>query len=207
MTDPRAVLGGKSKMLGPNVRKGRQPKLTKEQHRYLKLLSQEKWPMVTRNGRAADLGNESVPAAVAKALYKRGYVKIATPGWGGWGDSAIVITDEGRKAISEESVNMSKLAEEIEGLLGKASELNEASEVKMTDLPQAKLRVLNAILMVMGGSVNQVFDGGMGTIVDLKNGKGAGGRISASDLKKIASIKGLRWIELDPRSSIVSVGF
>lgn len=87
----------------------------------------------------------------------------------------------------------------------KLTQLNEASEVQLGEIPVAKAKQVMAFAKILGGKHSQIFDGIHGMIVDIEVKGGHGNyRFEASDLKKLLSI-GVRWVEAD--GDIISIGF
>ncbi len=87
----------------------------------------------------------------------------------------------------------------------KLTQLNEASEVQLGEIPVTKAKQVMAFEKIIGGKHSQIFDGIHGFIVDIEVKGGHGNyRFEASDLKKLLSI-GVRWIEAD--GDLISIGF
>jgi hypothetical protein len=87
----------------------------------------------------------------------------------------------------------------------KLTQLNEASEVQLGEIPVTKAKQVMAFEKIIGGKHSQIFDGIHGMIVDIEAKGGHGNyRFEANDLKKLLSI-GVRWIEAD--GDIVTIGF
>ena len=83
-------------------------------------------------------------------------------------------------------------------------DLNEASEVEFKDFDSSKQKFITS-LVGKGREKNQTYFSGIhGTIVNLQGQMGAGSfRVNAKDLKKIASNKDVRWVEI----SSVAMGY
>jgi hypothetical protein len=87
----------------------------------------------------------------------------------------------------------------------KLTQLNEASEVQLTDLQPTQLKQVKAFEQVLGGRVDSIFDGIHGYVVDIKiNGAHGVYRFDGDDLKKLLALK-IRWVEAD--GDYISVGF
>ena len=87
----------------------------------------------------------------------------------------------------------------------KLSQLNEASEVQLGEIPVTKAKQVMAFEKIIGGKHSQIFDGIHGMIVDIEVKGGHGNyRFEASDLKKLLST-GVRWIEAD--GDVISIAF
>jgi len=87
----------------------------------------------------------------------------------------------------------------------KLTQLNEASEVQLTDLQPTQQKQIKAFEQLLGGKVNSIFDGIHGFIVEIKVSGGHGPyRFEADDLKKLIALK-IRWAEAD--GDYISVGF
>ena len=87
----------------------------------------------------------------------------------------------------------------------KLTQLNEASEVQLGEIPVTKAKQVMAFEKIIGGKHSQIFDGIHGMIVDIEVKGGHGNyRFEESDLKKLLSI-GVRWIEAD--GDLISIGF
>jgi hypothetical protein len=87
----------------------------------------------------------------------------------------------------------------------KLTQLNEASEVQLGEIPVTKAKQVMAFEKIIGGKHSQIFDGIHGMIVDIEvKGGHDNYRFEASDLKKLLSI-GVRWIEAD--GDLISIGF
>jgi hypothetical protein len=86
------------------------------------------------------------------------------------------------------------------------SQLNEASEVQLGEIPVAKAKQVMAFEKIIGGKHSQIFDGIHGMIVDIeaKGNFGSGYRFGADELKKLLALK-MRWIEAD--GDTISIGF
>lgn len=99
----------------------------------------------------------------------------------------------------------------LKGLM-KEEKLNEASEVKLLDIPIASSKKVLAFAKILGGKHSQIFDGIHGYIVDIKvkPSKSDGGtpfytyRFDDATMRKLLAT-GLRWVEAD--KDIVSIGF
>ena len=87
----------------------------------------------------------------------------------------------------------------------KLSQLNEASEVELGEIPITKAKQVMAFEKIIGGKHSQIFDGIHGFIVDIEVKGGHGNyRFEANDLKKLLSLR-VRWIEAD--GDIVTIAF
>jgi hypothetical protein len=87
----------------------------------------------------------------------------------------------------------------------KLTQLNEASEVQLGEIPVTKAKQVMAFEKIIGGKHSQIFDGIHGMIVDIEVSGGHGNyRFEAADLKKLLSI-GVRWIEAD--GDLVTIAF
>ena len=87
----------------------------------------------------------------------------------------------------------------------KLTQLNEASEVELTEIPVAKANQVKAFEQLLGGKVDSIFDGIHGFIVEIKVSGGHGPyRFDADDLKKLIALK-IRWVEAD--GDYISVAF
>jgi hypothetical protein len=87
----------------------------------------------------------------------------------------------------------------------KLTQLNEASEVELTEIPVAKANQVLAFEKILGGKHDSIFDGIHGFIVEIKVSGGHGPyRFDADDLKKLIALK-IRWVEAD--GDYISVGF
>ena len=87
----------------------------------------------------------------------------------------------------------------------KLTQLNEASEVQLTDLQPTQQKQIKAFEQLLGGKVDSIFDGIHGFIVDIKVQGGHGNyRFEADDLKKLLSLK-IRWVEAD--GDYISIAF
>ena len=85
------------------------------------------------------------------------------------------------------------------------SQLNEASEVKITDLQPTQQKQVKAFEQLLGGKTDSIFEGIHGMIVEIKVSGGHGAyRFEAGDLKKLLSLK-VRWIEAD--GDYISIAF
>jgi len=85
------------------------------------------------------------------------------------------------------------------------TQINEASEVQLTDLQPTQQKQIKAFEQLLGGKVNSIFDGIHGFIVEIKVQGGHGAyRFEADDLKKLLALK-IRWVEAD--GDYISVGF
>ena len=85
------------------------------------------------------------------------------------------------------------------------SQLNEASEVQLGEIPVTKAKQVMAFEKIIGGKHSQIFDGIHGMIVDIEVSGGHGNyRFEANDLKKLLSLR-VRWIEAD--GDIVTIAF
>ena len=83
------------------------------------------------------------------------------------------------------------------------STLNEASEIKISELDSTKQKQVQAFVKFFGGKVITIWDGIHGNIVDIKMSE-KNWRMDTSDLKDLISLK-IRWIEFDNQN--VSIGF
>ena len=87
----------------------------------------------------------------------------------------------------------------------KLTQLNEASEVELTEIPVAKANQVLAFEKILGGQHDSIFDGIHGFIVEIKVSGGHGPyRFEADDLKKLLALK-IRWVEAD--GDYISVAF
>jgi hypothetical protein len=87
----------------------------------------------------------------------------------------------------------------------KLTQLNEASEVELTEIPVAKANQVLAFEKILGGKHDSIFDGIHGFIVEIKVSGGHGPyRFEADDLKKLLALK-IRWVEAD--GDYISVAF
>jgi hypothetical protein len=87
----------------------------------------------------------------------------------------------------------------------KLAQLNEASEVEITEIPVAKANQILAFEKILGGKHDSIFDGIHGFIVEIKVSGGHGPyRFDADDLKKLLALK-IRWVEAD--GDYISVAF
>jgi len=87
----------------------------------------------------------------------------------------------------------------------KLTQLNEASEVEITEIPVAKANQILAFEKILGGKHDSIFDGIHGFIVEIKVSGGHGPyRFEADDLKKLLALK-IRWVEAD--GDYISVAF
>lgn len=87
----------------------------------------------------------------------------------------------------------------------KLAQLNEASEVEITEIPVAKANQILAFEKILGGKHDSIFDGIHGFIVEIKVNGGHGPyRFDADDLKKLIALK-IRWVEAD--GDYISVAF
>ena len=85
------------------------------------------------------------------------------------------------------------------------TQLNEASEVQLTDLQPTHQKQIKAFEQLLGGKVNSIFDGIHGFIVEIKVSGGHGPyRFDGDDLKKLLALK-IRWVESD--RDVISIGF
>ena len=85
------------------------------------------------------------------------------------------------------------------------SQLDEASEVQLGEIPVTKAKQVMAFEKIIGGKHSQIFDGIHGMIVDIEVSGGHGNyRFEANDLKKLLSLR-VRWIEAD--GDIVTIAF
>ncbi len=85
------------------------------------------------------------------------------------------------------------------------SQLNEASEVEITEIPVTKANQILAFEKILGGKHDSIFNGIHGFIVEIKVSGGHGAyRFEADDLKKLLSLK-VRWIEAD--GDYISIAF
>ena len=87
----------------------------------------------------------------------------------------------------------------------KLTQLNEASEIQLTDLQPTQQKQIKAFEQLLGGKVDSIFDGIHGFIVEIKVSGGYGAyRFDADDLKKLIALK-IRWVEAD--GDYISVAF
>jgi hypothetical protein len=87
----------------------------------------------------------------------------------------------------------------------KLAQLNEASEVEITEIPVAKANQILAFEKILGGKHDSIFDGIHGFIVEIKVQGGHGAyRFDVDDLKKLIALK-IRWVEAD--GDYISVAF
>jgi len=87
----------------------------------------------------------------------------------------------------------------------KLTQLNEASEVELNEIPVAKANQVLAFEKILGGKHDSIFDGIHGFIVEIKVSGGHGPyRFEADDLKKLLALK-IRWVEAD--GDYISVAF
>lgn len=85
------------------------------------------------------------------------------------------------------------------------SQLNEASEIKLSNLPIAKAKKVIEFEKILGGKHTVIFDGIHGLIVDIDTNSGRNSyRFESNDLKKLLSA-GIRWVEAD--GDLVTIGF
>jgi hypothetical protein len=85
------------------------------------------------------------------------------------------------------------------------TQLNEASEIQLTDLQPTQQKQIKAFEQVLGGKHIVIFDGIHGFIVEIKVSGGHGPyRFEADDLKKLLALK-IRWVEVD--GDYISVAF
>jgi uncharacterized protein YneR len=85
------------------------------------------------------------------------------------------------------------------------TQLNEASEVFIEEIPIAKAKQVMAFEKVIGGKHESILQGIHGYIAYIKTPGGHGNyRFEADDLKKLLSLK-IRWVEGD--NEYVSIGF
>jgi hypothetical protein len=81
--------------------------------------------------------------------------------------------------------------------------INEASEVKIIDIPAEKANQIKSFEKFFSGSHQTIWDGIHGYIVEIKVPTGKN-RLDTKDLKDLSNMK-LRWIEFD--GQIASIGF
>jgi len=87
----------------------------------------------------------------------------------------------------------------------KLTQLNEASEIQLTDLQPTQQKQIKAFEQVLGGKHIVIFDGIHGFVVNIKvSGVYGNYRFDADDLKKLIALK-IRWVEAD--GDYISVGF
>ena len=87
----------------------------------------------------------------------------------------------------------------------KLTQLNEASEVQLTDLQPTQQKQVKAFEQLLGGKTDSIFKGIHGMIVEIKVTGGHGAyRFEADDLKKLLSLK-VRWVEAD--GDYISIAF
>ena len=87
----------------------------------------------------------------------------------------------------------------------KLTQLNEASEIQLTDLQPTQQKQIKAFEQVLGGKHIVIFDGIHGFVVNIKvSGVYGNYRFEADDLKKLLTLK-IRWIEAD--GDYISIGF
>lgn len=87
----------------------------------------------------------------------------------------------------------------------KLTQLNEASEIKFTDLKPTQQKQVKAFEQILGGKVDSIFDGIHGFIADIKVSGGHGAyRFESDDLKKLLALK-VRWVEAD--GEYISIAF
>jgi hypothetical protein len=85
------------------------------------------------------------------------------------------------------------------------TQLNEASEIQLTDLQPTQQKQIKAFEQLLGGRVDSIFDGIHGYVVDIKiNGAHGVYRFDGDDLKKLLALK-IRWVESD--RDVISIGF
>ncbi len=86
------------------------------------------------------------------------------------------------------------------------SQLNEASEVQLGEIPVVKAKQIMAFEKIIGGKHSQIWDGIHGMIVDIEasGNFGSGYRFDANTLKKLLALK-VRWIESD--GDLVTIAF
>ena len=86
------------------------------------------------------------------------------------------------------------------------TQLNEASEVFIEEIPVAKAKQVMAFEKVIGGKYSQIWQGIHGYVVDIEasGNFGSGYRFDANTLKKLLALK-VRWIEAD--GDLVTIAF
>ena len=87
----------------------------------------------------------------------------------------------------------------------KLTQLNEASEIQLTDLQPTQQKQIKAFEQLLGGKHIVIFDGIHGFVVNIKvSGVYGNYRFDADDLKKLIALK-IRWVESD--EDYISIGF
>lgn len=86
------------------------------------------------------------------------------------------------------------------------SQLNEASEIQLTDLKPIQQKQIKAFEGIIGGKADVIWDGIHGFIVAIKIQGGHGAyRFDADTMKKLIAAK-VRWVEEDLGNNI-TIGF